>query len=72
MTKSNKIFKKPGQKKETPPKNDPLRIFYTSLLKQKQDSKMAMQWCLEHGVLGSKQANEVMLRLGIASLKLKH
>lgn len=66
-----KSFNKPGQKKETPPKNDPIRIFYTSLLKQNKDSKMALRWCLEHGLLGTKKASEAIVVLELSSMKLK-
>ena len=37
--------------KATPPESDSLRIFYTSLLRQNRDSKMAIKWCTEHGLL---------------------
>lgn len=42
-----KILKK---QKETPPLTCPLRKFYTSLLKQRPDSKMAFNWCLERNL----------------------
>jgi hypothetical protein len=38
-------------KKPTPPPDDPLRIFYTSLLRQNPDSKMALKWCQDRGLL---------------------
>ena len=44
-------FPKDGQTKHTPGLSDPLRKFYTSLLSQKPDSKMAIKWCMEHGLL---------------------
>lgn len=40
-----------GQKYKTPDLNNPLRKFYTSLLYQKNDSEMALKWCLEYGLL---------------------
>lgn len=49
MNKNMKYSKK-GQTKPTPPENDPLRKFYTSLLYQKPDSEMALKWCIEHGL----------------------
>jgi hypothetical protein len=64
-------FKKVGQKKPTPPKGDPLRTFYTSLLMQKKDSEMALKWCLEHGLLGPKKAELVHAQFQLASLKIK-
>lgn len=37
-------------KKPTPPPDDPLRIFYTSLLRQNPESKMALKWCQDRGL----------------------
>lgn len=48
----------PGQKHDTPEENDGTRIFYESLLKQKPDSKMAMKWCVENGVLDENLAQK--------------
>lgn len=44
-------YSKLGQTKDTPPENDSLRRFYTSLLEQKPESLMAKKWCIEHGLL---------------------
>ncbi len=49
-------FDLPGQTKATPEENDPLRIFYESLYNQKPSSKMAEQYCLEHGLLSLEKA----------------
>lgn len=69
--KEKKIYDKPGQKKDTPPPSDPLYKFYTSLYKQNKNSKMAMQWCLEHGVFTPKKAAEVELLLKMEKMKIK-
>lgn len=51
--KTRKITKKEtnGQKYPTPEPSNPLYIFYTTLLKQKPDSQMALKWCKEHGII---------------------
>ena len=54
--KQSKVVKKAKETKDaktkpTPPEKDPLRIFYTSLLKQNPQSKMARDWCKRHGLL---------------------
>lgn len=36
--------------KSPPPEDDPLRIFYTSLLRQNPDSKLAQAWMKRHGL----------------------
>eukprot|EP00939_MAST-03C_sp_MAST-3C-sp1_P000455 g455.t1 len=41
---------KPGQKYPTPSPGQGTRVFYESLLKQRNDSKIALRWCTEHGV----------------------
>jgi len=38
-------------KKEAPSKDDPLRKFYTSLLKERPSSEMAQKWCGERGLI---------------------
>lgn len=35
---------------------DPLRKFYTSLLKQRPESEMARRWCAMHGLLPEEEA----------------
>lgn len=52
-----------GQKHETPDENDGSRLFYTSLLRQKPASKMALQYCLEHGLLSEDQAKQAVKKL---------
>lgn len=61
---------KTGQKKKTPDKEDPLRKFYTSLLKQKPNSKMAMKWCLKYGLFSETTAQKVMLLLQVEELHI--
>lgn len=74
MTTPKKTAKKSamklGQKKDTPVVGDPLRKFYTSLLKQNKNSTMALKWCLEHGLLPPKKAEMAVLTLGIKNMKL--
>ena len=48
-----------GQTKATPEENDPLRKFYTSLLKQKPNSEMAIKWCTEHGLMPNQKKDNV-------------
>ena len=50
----------PGQKKPRPDENDPRRIFYTSLLSENPDSKMALNWLLQHGLLPKEQAQKLV------------
>lgn len=45
-----KVFELPGQKRDAPPENDSLRIFYTTLRQQRPESEMAIKWCIEHGL----------------------
>lgn len=59
----------PWQTKPTPPESDSLCKFYTSLLRQKPDSQMAMKWCLERGLLSERKSLEVMMALGINKSK---
>ena len=61
---------KTGQKKKTPDKEDPLRKFYTSLMKQKPNSKMAMKWCLKYGIFSEKSAQKVILLLQVDELHI--
>jgi len=64
-------FKKPGQKKKTPAKGDSLRIFYTSLLKQNPNSRMARQWLVDYGCLSVAKADKMLLVLEMEKLALK-
>ena len=53
----------PGQIRETPEDNDPLRIFYESLYNVKgAASPMAEKYCLEHGLLTEEKAQEIVDR----------
>ena len=51
---------KTGQRYPTPPTTDSLYIFYTSLLKQNPQSHMALRWCLEHGLVPTKNIPSTM------------
>lgn len=51
-----KVYEMPGQTRDTPPEEDPLRRFYTSLLEQVPNSEMARRWCAIHGLLDTKAA----------------
>lgn len=70
MGKEKKVYVLPGQKKDTPSPSDSLYRFYTSLLKQRKDSKMALVWCLEHGVFPKKKAERVALQFQMEKLKI--
>lgn len=62
IKKQSKEFSKEGQTKPTPPESDSLRKFYTSLLRQKKDSEMAIKWCTEHG-LAPKQKDSIHISI---------
>ena len=65
-----KEFKKAGQKKPTPTKDDPLRKFYTSLFKQNPDSDMAVKWLVERGCLGPQKAEKLVLMMSMKKLRI--
>ncbi len=65
-----KVYKKIGQKKDTPPVGDSLRKFYESLLKQNPDSQMAMKWLMERGLLRKKKLMMALITLGMEKLIL--
>lgn len=67
---NKKAFKKVGQKKPTPAKEDGLRKFYSSLLKQNPNSMMALKWLVDHGCLTPKKTDAAVLILGIDKLKI--
>lgn len=48
----------PGQKYPTPPKGDPVRAYYESLLKYNPKSELALKHCIEYGILTEKEAIE--------------
>eukprot|EP00531_Pseudo-nitzschia_arenysensis_P003238 CAMPEP_0116132004 /NCGR_PEP_ID=MMETSP0329-20121206/9317_1 /TAXON_ID=697910 /ORGANISM="Pseudo-nitzschia arenysensis, Strain B593" /LENGTH=106 /DNA_ID=CAMNT_0003626491 /DNA_START=71 /DNA_END=391 /DNA_ORIENTATION=+ len=52
---------KPGQKYPTPTPGFGDRVFYESLLKQRQDSEMAQDWCLNHGILSHKKSEKLLI-----------
>ena len=62
IKKISKEFPKEGQTKPTPPESDSLRKFYTSLLRQKKDSEMALKWCTDHG-LAPKQKDSIHISI---------
>lgn len=47
----SKVELKPGQKFPTPTRGFGDRVFYETLLKQKPESEMAQEWCVNYGVL---------------------
>merc|ERR1712003_323301 len=49
-----KLFKE-GQRNLTPPVADATRAFYESLLDENPDSKIAIKFCVEYGVLPLEQ-----------------
>jgi hypothetical protein len=65
-----KPFKKFGQKRITPDKNDALRKFYSSLHKQNPKSEMAMKWLLEHGLLSKKKTETFQLIAEMKKVKI--
>lgn len=46
---------KDGQKGVTPPVSDPTRGFYESLLAENPESKIAIRFCIEYGVLANEE-----------------
>mmetsp|Transcript_14242 Transcript_14242/g.29744 ORF Transcript_14242/g.29744 Transcript_14242/m.29744 type:complete len:101 (-) Transcript_14242:188-490(-) len=52
---------KPGQKYPTPTPGFGDRVFYESLLKQRQTSEMAQDWCLNYGILSHKKAEKLLV-----------
>lgn len=59
-------YSKMGQKYDSPVQTDPLCRFYMSTLKQKPDSRMALKWCLERGLLTPKKTTEALLVLELS------
>ncbi|CAI5525360.1 unnamed protein product [Closterium sp. Naga37s-1] len=55
------VFDLPGQLREAPEENEPLRIFYESLYNQLPDSEMAQIWMMEHGLLDEDEARRVLV-----------
>jgi hypothetical protein len=56
-------FELPGQRRETPGKSEPLRLFYETMYKERIDlgkpSELAETWMLHHGLLDPKLAAKV-------------
>lgn len=52
---------KPGQKHPTPTPGFGDRVFYESLLKQRPESEMAQDWCLNYGILSHKKAEKLLI-----------
>lgn len=48
-----------GQKHPTPTPGFGDRVFYETLLRQKPDSAMAQEWCIQYGVLPYDEAAEI-------------
>lgn len=44
-------YDRPGQTRPTPPENDPLRRYYTSLYRQQPESALAQRFCAQHGLM---------------------
>jgi hypothetical protein len=66
ITKVKSKFEKHGQKYTTPSKSEGLFVFYTSLLNQRPDSKMALKWCVEHGVFSDTKHTSCQLSLALS------
>ena len=64
MTKTKRVFEKPGQTRPEPEEDDPLRKFYTSLLEQVPDSEMAKRWCVMSGLLSVEEATAWVAKNG--------
>lgn len=56
-------FELPGQRRDAPPGNDPLRLFYESMYHERmrlgKPSSLAETWMLHHGLLDAKTAVKV-------------
>jgi len=50
---------KPGQKFSTPTPGFGDRVFYETLLRQRPDSFMAQEWCVNYGVLSHSEAERM-------------
>mmetsp|Transcript_32510 Transcript_32510/g.77648 ORF Transcript_32510/g.77648 Transcript_32510/m.77648 type:complete len:120 (+) Transcript_32510:120-479(+) len=58
MAEEERKLAKPGQKHPTPTPGNGDRVFYETLLKQRPDSHMALEWCVQYGVLDSDAAHK--------------
>lgn len=60
-----KVYDMPGQTRDMPPENDPLRKFYESLFKEKgSKSEMARKYCAVHGLLPLDEAKKYVAEKG--------
>lgn len=63
----SKKFEKPGQRREVPSENDPARLFYQSMYREKRkrgkNSTIAETWMLRHGLLEDALAKKVWAKL---------
>jgi hypothetical protein len=60
-----KKYALPGQRRDPPPENDPLRIFYTTMREEKlrkygRSSVLADEWLMVHGLLDEETARSVL------------
>ena len=62
--KPRKVYDMPGQTRDTPDEEDPLRRFYTSLLEQIPSSEMAKKWCVIHGLVSIEEAKKWVAKYG--------
>ena len=58
VKRERKTYDMPGQTRDTPDENDPLRRFYESLHTEKPKSEMARKWCVVHGLLPLAEAKK--------------
>ncbi|EED87161.1 predicted protein [Thalassiosira pseudonana CCMP1335] len=56
MDVDNQPTLKTGQKFPTPTPGNGDRVFYETLLRQRPDSEMAQEWCVNYGVLSEEEA----------------
>merc|ERR1711924_463863 len=56
-----KLFKE-GQKNLTPPVADATRAFYESLLSENPESKIAIKYCVEYGILALEDHKKILAK----------
>ena len=56
---SEEAVRKTGQKFVTPSPGYADRVFYESLLRQRPDSEMAQEWCVQYGILPEERAAQL-------------
>ena len=54
---------KPGQKYPTPTPGFGDRVFYETLLRQRPDSVLAQEWCVNYGVLPEEEAAKLYKKM---------